>query len=299
MASWIIDGSAGFAVNGNVVTYVDNEGVDNVFNALWEDGDDGVSSGQHYWKIYFPTLENGAGVGLTSKDYFKKGYACKAINYLGNLSNCGALLVGNFGPRPKQGDTIGILAVFDSDRLKVYIDMNGESLGLAFDVPSSTFKSIYPIVSFHSSGSATCTKQMDIPNITDRAPSTFTGIEGNWKLTKFEKDNAPFDHTRGASAKITKVDGDKYSLSARVVNRMWTELSKVDGNWKTSGVCTTLMGSDPASMKFENIVAALIENVKVIEVDGSETLSIRSETMSTTWTRFDSTPGPFVGEPFA
>lgn len=298
MACWISDASVGFAINGNVVTYVDSEGVDNVFNAMWEDGD-GVSSGEHYWKIYFPTLERGAGVGLTSREYFKKGYACKAINFLGNLSNCSGLLVGNFGPSPKEGDTIGILASFEGDRLKVYIDVNGESLGLAFDVPASTFKSIFPVISFHNSGSATCTKQTEIPDLATRAPTSFTGIEGDWKLTNFEKNDVKLNLTRKGTAKIRNIGADKYSLSVRVINRMWTELSKVDGNWKTSGVCTTLMGSDPASMKFENTVGNLIENVKTVEVDGSGNLSFKSDAMSSIWTRYDATPGPFVGDPFA
>ncbi|XP_037041832.1 uncharacterized protein LOC119078427 [Bradysia coprophila] len=296
--AWITDGSDGFAVNVDVVTHVDNKGVDNVFNAMWQDGD-GVSSGEHYWKIHFPTLESGAGVGLTSKDYFKKGYACRAINYLGNLSNCGGLLVGNFGPRPKQADTIGILAVYEGDRLKVYVDENGTSLGLAFNVPASTFKSIFPVVSFHSSGSATCTKQTEIPKVTSRASATFTGIEGDWKLTNLEENAVVLDLPLKPTAKLTKIDTDKYSFNVHVINRMWTNLFKADGDWKTSGVCSTMIGGDPESMKFEDTVGSLIEKVKVVEVDAGGNLSVKSDTLSSTWTRYDSTPGPFVGEPFA
>lgn len=293
--AWITDGSGGFVVNGNVVTLRDNVKVDNVFNAMWQEGD-GVSSGEHYWKIHFTSLENdGAGVGLTSKNHFKKGYACNAIEYSGNLSNGCGRLVGSFGPAPKEGDVIGIFAVFESDRLKVYIDVNGASLGLAFDVPASTFKSIYPIVSFKKSGSATCTKQTVIPNII-RAPTTFTGIEGDWKLTQFTNNGIRLT-PHPYKTKISKKASEKYSWIVTVVNQMWTELSNVDGNWKTSGICSTLMDSDDESMQFENTVSSLMKQIKVIEVDGSGNLIVNSDTTSSIWTRYDATPSAFVGAP--
>lgn len=92
MACWITDGSDRFTINGNVVTHVDYAYVDNVFNAMWQDG---VSSGEHYWKIHFPILESGAGVGLSLKDHFKQGYTCETIKYMGNLSNDSGLLVSS------------------------------------------------------------------------------------------------------------------------------------------------------------------------------------------------------------
>jgi len=297
MASWIHDGSSGFTINGNIVSYVDNEGCDNVFNSIWQDGE-GVSSGKHYWKIHFQSLEGGAGVGLTSKDRFKQGYACKAIKYLGNLSNGGALLVGNFGPSPTTGDVIGILAVFEGDRLKVFIDVNGKSLGLAFNVAASTFKSIYPLVSFHKSGSATCTKQTDIPNFTDRAPTTFVGIEGDWKLSNFQENGVTLPLQSSPTCKIRKQDANQYSWSAKVCNNLGTTLSRADGKWKTSGTCATMMMGPPELMKLEHLVSNLMDGVKIVEV-ANESLSIKSETISSAWTRYDSSPGPYIGEPFA
>lgn len=296
--AWITDGSSGFTVNGNVVSHVDSEGVDNVFNALWQEGD-GVSSGKHYWKIHFLTLDDGAGVGLTSRDYFKQGYGCKAINYLGNLSNCGGLLVGNFGPRPKEGDVVGILVVFEDDRLKVFIDVNETSLGLAFDVPASTFKSIFPIISFHKSGSATCTKQNEIPTNTTRALTTFEGIEGDWRLTNLLENGVVLSLPCSPTTKLSKKETDKYSWNVKVVNHLGTSLSKVDGNWKTSGVRSTLMLGPPESMKIENSISTLIKEIKSIEIDEIGNLSVKSDTLSTTWSRYDAAPGPFVGEPFA
>lgn len=227
MACWIADGSDEFIINGEVVTHT--EGVDNVFNALWQDGD-GVSSEKHYWKIHFPTLVDGASVGLTSQDHFKKGYDCKALKYSGNLSSGSGLLVANFGPSPKQGDTIGIMAVFEGEGLQVYVDVNGKNLGLTFNVTASTFKSVHPMVSFKKSGSATCTKQAEVL----RDTTTFTGIEGNWKLIQFV-DNGTQLTPRPFTTKISKEATDKYSWQVKVLNHLWTDLSKEDGKWKTTG----------------------------------------------------------------
>lgn len=44
-------------------------------------------------------------------------------------------------------------------------------------------------------------------------------------------------------------------------------------------VCSTLMGGDNESMRFEDSMTSLIEQVKVIEVDGSGNLSVKSDTM--------------------
>lgn len=298
MACWISDGSHGFSINGDVVTHVDNEGVDNVFNCMWHDGD-GVSSGKHYWKIHFLTLEDGAGVGITSKDHFKQGYACKAIKYLGNLSNGGGLLVGKFGPSPSAGDVIGILAVFEDDRLKVYIDVNDKQLGLAFNVPASTFKSVFPIVSYHKSGSATCTKQADIPIITDRASTSFDGIEGDWRLINVQENGTSLALESRPTSTIRKKETNEYAWSIKVCNGLRTNLSKKDGNWKTSVTCSTKMLGPPELMKLESLLSSLMKDVSTIEVDGSGNLSIKSERVGSTWTRYDSAPGPYVGEPFA
>lgn len=298
MANWITDGSYGFTINENVITHVDNEGVNNVFNAMWRDGD-GVSSGKHYWKIYFPTLDGDAAVGLTSREHFRVGFYCKAIEYMGNLSDGSSVLANGFGPSPKQGDTIGILAVFDGFRLKMYVDVNGKSYGLAFNVPALTFKSVYPMVAFHKSGSAICTKQTEIADITKREMAALNGIVGNWKLTKFLENDVEVDLIRPTKIIIKEIDPDKYSLCIGVVNRLYVELSKVDGKWKTSFACSTRKIGHPESMTYESKVTSLFRAIKIVETCGSGILSVKSDTMSSIWVPYDSGPGPFVGEPFS
>lgn len=299
MACWITDGSSGFSINGNVVTVAHIDEQQYMYNAMWQDGN-GVLSGKHYWKIHFLTLTDIASVGLTSKECLKQGYACQAILYSGNLTNCSGRLVGSFGPSPKEGDVIGILAIFESDRLKVYIDVNGKSLGLAFNVPASTFNSIYPIVSFNDSGSATCTKQTEIPDIFNRAPTTFAGIEGDWKLTDFQENGVMVDIPCSSTSSIALKEANRYTWHVSATNSYWTTLYKEDGNWKTSDTLRTLMGIlCPKLLKFECSMSVLMSDVKIIEIDESGHLSIKSDKISSTWSRNDTAPGPYVGEPFA
>lgn len=298
MGRWVTDDSPGFKVHGCYVIRDDQE-VGTVFNAMWEEGD-GVSWGEHYWKIHFDRLSDvGAGVGLTSRKYFKKGNACKTIKYLGDLSNGRKHLVKKFGPSPKDKDTIGILAVFEDDRLKMYVHLNRRRLGLAFDVPASTFKSIYPVVAFRGTGSATCDKMPIIPNIRVRDIVTFTGIEGDWKLINLQENGIDSEITFSPTSAISKSGTDEFSWYIEVtVNGIESTLSKKDDNWKTVTSRSSLLFGPAETTKIENAMGDLMQRVKVLELEANGNLSIKSAKVSTIWTRYDSSPGPFVGAPF-
>lgn len=297
---WIPDGSSGFSINGNIVTHIDESQCDNVFNCMWEEGD-GVSTGQHYWKIHFRTLEGGGGVGLTLKEHFKKGYGCEGVCYNGNLSDGHRLLVCHFGPSPITGDTIGILASFEDNRLKVYFDINGKSLGLAFSVKTLKFATVFPIVRFKHSGSATCQKQTEIPNIKQRHCTTFNGIEGNWKLKNVNGDRIDFSATSMLSRAVLspkmslkKTGEDEYYWCIEVVNSFKTTLSKNDSKWKTDGIMKTLIEINELVIKQEKQMSDLMDCVQNVYLEQDGSLSINSGTLSTVWKRYDATPGPFV-----
>lgn len=302
MAQWLPDGSSGFTVNGNTVAHVDESGGSNIFNSLWEEGD-GVASGSHYWKIHFDSLEDGGGVGLTSKDRFKEGFACRSLSYSGNLSNGIGLLVPNFGAAPCAGDTVGIYASFADDRLKVYIDLNGASLGLAFDVPASTFDSVFPIVFFNTSGSAKCQKETDAPGSIVRATEPFSGIEGDWKLKELIPENEGPTDVRAElkdtlSTKLRKDGENEYIWCTNVVNNINTRLWSDNDQWKTSHVQSTKMLGAPEDMDVEGKIIDLIGALSSINLNDNGELSIKSDALSSVWTRYDATAGPFVGEPF-
>lgn len=301
MAHWQPDGSSGFTVEGNTVTHIDESGGGNVFNCLWNEGD-GETSGSHYWKVHFDTLEDGGGVGITSADLFKQGYACRSISYCGNLSSGAALLVPTFGAPPCAGDTVGIFASFEDDRLKVYFDINGKSLGLAFDVPASTFSSIYPMVFFNTSGSAKCHKENERPSSIVRLCTAYTGIEGDWKFQDLLQEcQTPLPISAELVPKLTtklRKDGEnEYVWSTSVVNNIISRLWFEDGAWKTSQISTRMIGS-PEDMEVETKIIDLIGALSSITVDDDGNLTAKSETLSSVWTRYDGSPGPYVGEPF-
>lgn len=293
--SWITDGSPGFTINGNVVTHVDENVVDNVFNCMWQEYN-GVSSGKHYWKINFRTLDGGGGgVGLTTKESFGKGYQCKGFCFNGNLSDDGKrLLVADFGQSPVQGDTIGILVSFEGDRLKVFLDINGKSLGLAFNVSVSEtkFTSVFPMVRFNHSGSATCIREQEIPDFTKCVPVTYTGIEGNWKLKRIQEGTNSFVLQNffvylrhSPTSEIRKIGENEYSWYTEVLNSFRTTLSIVNGIWKTDSVFHTLVGGRAEVMQFESKISDLISNVRTVEVDSDGTLHINSGTITSAWKR--------------
>ncbi|KAG4071999.1 hypothetical protein HA402_010936 [Bradysia odoriphaga] len=302
MAQWVPDGSSGFTVDGNTVTLVDETGGGNIFNCLWEDGD-GVASGGHYWKIHFDSLGDVGGVGLTSKDRFKEGFACRSLAYSGNLGNGGGLLVSNFGAAPSAGDTVGIYALFDDARLKVYIDLNGKSLGLAFDVPASTFDAVYPIVFFNTSGSATCQKEDAPPNSIERETASFKVIEGDWKLKELVQENGETvpvseDLQSTLTTKLRKDGEEEYVWNTVVVNTLITRLWSENEKWQTSHVQSTRLLGDPEEMNVESKIIGLISGLSSIDVNNDGELSIKCDAVSSVWTRFDGTAQPFVGEPF-
>lgn len=302
MAKWLPDGSSGFTIDGNTVTHIDESGGGNIFNCLWDEGD-GVASGSSYWKIHFDSLEDGGGVGLTSKERFKEGFACRSLSYSGNLSNGGGLLVASFGAAPCAGDTVGIHASFADDRLKVYIDLNGTSLGLAFDVPASTFDSVFPIVFFNTSGSAKCQKESEPPGSITRATAPFNGIEGDWKLKELFQDNDDPAEVRAElkaalSTKLRKDGENEYIWCTNVVNNINTRLWSEDDKWKTSHVQSTKMLGAPEDMDVEGKIIDLIGDLSSINLNENGDLSVKSDASSSVWTRYDATSGPFVGEPF-
>lgn len=299
MPNWITDGSTGFTISGNSISFASEER-GTVFNCMWLDDEIGVSSGKHYWKINFETLSVDGAIGLTSKDYFKQGWALKGLCYKGNLSDGSALLVSKFGPPITAGDTVGILASFEDDRLKVYLDINGKSLGLAFDVPASSFKSVFPIVKFYASGSVTCRKEVEIPNLTDRVSPSFTGIEGDWKLIELKNENSTVDQA-GITSKLTKISENSYNWSIKTsgLHRTLfsTRLLKEGQIWKTSDV-RAITDRTGSAMSTYNIFENLMKMVKVVQIEHEDSLSIESEIISSKWIRYDPSPGPYVTNVF-
>lgn len=158
---WTTDGSSELVVNGNKLVSQVSKSTGNVYNGIWKEDEVGLKSGKGYWKIKLEAIEDSSlFLGVTDNDKFGKGWALKGLMFggPGNLSSGGALLIGDFGPKPKSGNTIGIFVDMEGTNLKIYFDVNGSSLGLAFDVPKSTLKEVFPAVSFSGPGTISIEK---------------------------------------------------------------------------------------------------------------------------------------------
>lgn len=303
---WVTDNSPGFKVDGALVKNVQKKET-KPCNAMWQDVEDGVRSGKHFWNIRFPTLEGAAGVGLTSKDHFKQGYDCQAIQLLkGDLRNGGHndCLIPKFYKYKEieAGDEIGILAVFEEHKLKVYFEVNGVSLGPGFFLSDKIFKSIFPIVTFYNSGSATCTKLTEIRDITFRPRPIHAGILGDWKATNMTANNVIYQQIRRITSEFTEIGPDKYKWVGQVKRTFETVAARENGKWSTETLRTLpaiIPANDPPTLDLEDRLRTLMENVIIIEHDPDEDiLFTETERISIRWKRYDPSPGPFCGDPF-
>ncbi|OXA61698.1 Heterogeneous nuclear ribonucleoprotein U [Folsomia candida] len=286
---WVSDGSDEIVVEGSrVVCNVGPSSGSNVYNALWKEGgaeDKGILQGKAYWKIALQDLKEGnlfAGVSDLAK--FKKGWSCKGLLYGGNLSNGGCLLVGNFGPWLKNNDVLGVFVDADESKIRVYFDVNGTSMGLAFDVPRQTLGNIYPML--HFSGS-------DFPSIT-RQEDKFEGLLGHWRYS-----SGSFEVT-GGDEPTFEIRGSPtvYKGSLRVVNTIGVSITRNGPGepFKGQPGASTMMGGPPELMRLESEMTKHVTGTFVLGESGQ--LVISDEDKTSNWTRFSPTKSPVTENPF-
>jgi len=223
---------------------------------------------------------------------FQQGWGCKGLLYGGNLSNGGCLLVGNFGPWVKAGDVLGVLLDVDDAKIRVYFDVNGRSLGIAFDVPRATLgNGIFPLVHFSGCGSVTVQKSQEFPSTT-RAEETFEGFLGHWKYCSGSFDTTGEDLTfeiRGTT--------NAYSCYLHVINTIRVSITRdgPDAPFRGHPGATTLMGGPPELMRLESEMTHHVTGVFTVE---SGQLLITEGNKTSTWTRFTPSKSPVTDNPF-
>jgi hypothetical protein len=306
---WISDGSPELSSEGNLVKCQLERSSGNVYNALWKEGEGLTAAGSQYWKLRFDNLgeHDGAFAGLTDLDKFKKGWATKGLLYGGNLSNGGALLVGEFGPRIGNGDVLGIFAVLENETLKVYFDLNEMPLGLAFDVPKTALNAAYPVVHFSGPGSATIERVGKHPTSLVRPLPTHVGITGDWELAEFKiKSEVQDTFGMNVTMRFTKEDapgsGESYSVHLHVVNNIGFKLDRKDGKgpWTTPEArMSTMMGGTPEMMKLESTINQLTTSPSLVELSGAMLLVNNSAVeMESKWKRYSTEKQPVTQNPF-
>jgi hypothetical protein len=142
--SWVVEQSentSAINVHGDTITCT-KDGCGSPINVMYKDPAD--RNGQYFWQLEFKDLNDSTSVGLTTDKGFQAGWGLKAMNYLGNLSDGGSLLVQAFGEPIKGNDKVGLLLQLSDADSKIYIFHNDKPLGLAFHVASPYPKPLYP-----------------------------------------------------------------------------------------------------------------------------------------------------------
>lgn len=266
---WVSDGSAFESEGGRLTCTTEGQG-DCKFNFMWKEGE-GVSQGEHYWEV---TLENAdhAWVGVTTADRLKRGYAGRALNFggPGNLSEGVSLLAGGWGPEPKAGDTVGVLAECGQS-LKVSFFLNSTPLGTAFDVPSPYPSPLFPSVSLNAANQTVNIRKQPPP--TERAvpAPTPAGIEGDWQMENpYEPGLVPALHV------AREGEGESYRLSVRCANTLWTIATRSpSGQWSV-GMCASTMMFSPQWSSTEQHVSGLLSTLTSVELQADGRLRLAS-----------------------
>jgi len=295
---WVSDSSKQISTSGNRVSCtIDANAGGDVYNAVWKDNgesDTGLGSGKAYWKV---SVEGGAEgdvfVGLTDLQHFKQGWGCKGLMYGGNLSNGGCLLKGDFGPRVKSGDVVGIYADVDGSKIKAYFDVNGRPLGAAFDVPRSTLGNLFPMVHFSGNGACTIAKSDAYPSTT-RKEEEFQGLEGHWEYT-----SGSFD-TSGEiiTINVRAIDGNAYKGSMRVINNTSVSITRAGPSdpWKGKAGGSTMMAGPPELMTLER---DLMEQMTgTFSLNDAGQLNIANGGKTAVWKRSTPAMSPVTEDPF-
>jgi hypothetical protein len=291
--SWVVEQSestAAVSFNGDTVTCTQDGHYGSPVNVMYDDPAD--QNGQYFWQLEFQGFDGqgNVSVGLTTQQGFKAGWALKAMKYLGNLSDGGALLVSEFGDRIKSNDKVGLLLQLTDAELKLYIFHNDRPLGLAFHVQAPYPKPLYPVVGFSSNGTVKIARSQQIPTSLNRTALQFTGIEGTWKITDYPQ----HPECAGVQFELKKQNENIYDLYTHVVNSMNCSLEHNPSNnqWKASGVLSTRMGGPPDLMRKESVVGELISNIQSLDVQGEQELIIQTNNGEQVLLERFTVPGP-------
>lgn len=185
---------------------------------------------------------------MTTQEKFGKGYSCRSFNFNAiNLSDGGALLVGQYGPGHfSAGDKVGLLCEMTEAALTITFYLNGKCLGPAFQVAKPYPTELYPVITFKHGGSAAIQKVSAIPEIRTRVSESKPFPEGEWQLQGIP----PL--FRGAGhCQIQKEADGVYRVSLKIVNHVNVRITNAGGVWTSSPGMSTMMAGPPEMMQLE------------------------------------------------
>jgi len=253
--SWTGDDSSNVSVDGAVVSFGGGSGK---ANAIYAGGD---VSGVACWEFEVKAGQ-GMWVGLGTEENFGSGYKLKELLYggPGNLSDGGALLQGNWGPRFGEGDRIGMRLETSGVSTNLAFSRNGDGLGQAFDIQGwNGGSNLRPIVSLDNKGQSV--------KIQEVAPGTMeaftssgaaaTGLAGSWCQGE------------GCSLSISPEGPGKWRLAAKVANSISCSVSEgAGGSVSVGAIMSTEMMPPPHLQEKEESISQLLSGLTGMSREG-------------------------------
>jgi hypothetical protein len=276
-----LDGSASLACNANEVWVSEPARESTKFNALWKEGL-GLSARCPAAQCVEAHVVEGGEVwfGLADERHFGKGWACHGFSYGGNLSDGGALLRSQFGPRLEAGSVVALRSEVADGVLHVHVRVNGVGLGKAFQVAlPPDVGPLFHLVSFSTGPARVRVVRTSCPPIESflrggGASAARATPAGDWALATAAL--LPPAAAAPLSDVVFSVDARRWALSARVANTMSVQLGAAAPHAGTGQVATTKMMPPPELQQLESSVLTLLQHVQGISLaDGGQALDLQ------------------------
>eukprot|EP01121_Diplochlamys_sp_Union-15-3_P022805 TRINITY_DN981_c0_g1_i2.p1 TRINITY_DN981_c0_g1~~TRINITY_DN981_c0_g1_i2.p1 ORF type:complete len:289 (+),score=49.49 TRINITY_DN981_c0_g1_i2:95-961(+) len=285
--SWKVEDKKEEISGGKLTVTDDRVKSSTPYNTLYKPSSGGFSSGRHYFEVEIHSGD--VKVGVTTETHFAPGWANKGLYYHGNLSDGSGLIISSFGPKIKPSDKVGVALELTDSSLKIYVIINGKSLGLTFFVSAPYPKPLFPAVSFSSPGEVTLSMPSNWPSITYE-PDVDVGIEGSWDTRAIE-DVA--DHR--IRLYISPAGTNKYYLVFKVVNNILATMERTKRGWffNRLALTETVVSGKAAA------VESFIQNIKLKDVVVEpEMLELKTDGPSIRLKRFSEKKRPSTVNPF-
>jgi len=271
--SWKVDESGNAVANGAEVKFEGAGGSEKKGNAIWMD--ENAGQGVHCWSFDI-SGDSGLWIGVGTEEKFGSGYKLKGLLYggPGNLSDGGALVQSQWGPKFGQGDKIVMRLEVSGDNTTVAFSKNGIGLGVAYDITGWDGSNLKPVVSLGSPGQGVSINSVSDPGLQSMgsAGGPPPGLAGSWQLDGGE-----------VSLSIEEEGSNKWRVSAQVANNLGTLVTQENGSFSSTPCMSTRMMPPPELQQLENSIGQLLSNITNMSRDGDKLLLTsgdRKETFS-------------------
>ena len=193
----------------------------------------------------------------------------------GNLSDGGALVSGNWGPKFFQGDEIGIRLEVAGDHTTLAFSKNTSGLGVAYAIKGWKGGPLRPVVSLDSPDPSIVISSMQDCGLQamSSAEKPAPGISGSWQL----------DGKDIWLLSIEQSGAGQWRVSAMVANNIGCSVTEESGVFSAGPVMSTNMIPPPELEPLETSVTKLLSDIANIARDGDKliiTAGDRSERFS-------------------